>query len=206
MSPDIWYTSDHHFDHRNIIKYCDRPFRDVDHMNEMLVKNHNDNVAPDDVVYFVGDLSLGVRSLRFVHRLNGRIIFLAGNHDKCWEGNGPKHEKFILDYHAAGLHIVIPRGYMEHHYLLDQDRWADVHMCHFPFQGDSHDGDRFDQWRPVNDGRPVICGHVHDAWKVSGRQINVGVDVWGYKPVHSSQILDIVQTMGDDLVRTSPAE
>jgi calcineurin-like phosphoesterase family protein len=195
--PETWYTSDPHFDHRNIIKYCDRPYLDVDHMNEMLIVNHNALVAPDDVVYITGDFSLSVNALRFVHRLNGHLIILGGNHDKFWAGNGAKHQKFILPYHSAGFAQVWPVGYDEHHTLTDGTRVADVHLCHFPFQGDSHDGDRFDKWRPVDDGRIVVHGHVHDAWKVNGRQINVGVDVWEYKPVHSSQILDITQTIGE---------
>ena len=47
----VWFVSDTHFDHENIIKYCNRPFADVNEMNETLIKNWNNVVKPNDIVF-----------------------------------------------------------------------------------------------------------------------------------------------------------
>jgi len=63
----LWFTSDLHIGHANIIDYCNRPFRDaggnpdVPFMNEMLVKNWNERVIPDDLVVCLGDMVMGRR-------------------------------------------------------------------------------------------------------------------------------------------------
>jgi calcineurin-like phosphoesterase family protein len=79
-----YYTADLHLGHRNIIKYCGRPFRDVLGMNEKLIRQINDLAGPDNVVYHVGDLALceGVYLEGFLKRLKGQIVLFEGNHDK----------------------------------------------------------------------------------------------------------------------------
>ena len=52
--------------------------------------------------------------------------------------------------------------------------------------------DKFAKWRPTDDGRWLLCGHVHEKWKIQGRMINVGVDVWDYKPVPVTEIEKII--------------
>jgi calcineurin-like phosphoesterase family protein len=80
----IFFTSDHHFDHANIIKYCNRPFLSVDEMNEEIVKRWNQVVDANDTVYYLGDFSLGKGSVeKFVPRLNGEKYLVMGNHDAC---------------------------------------------------------------------------------------------------------------------------
>lgn len=53
--PDIWFTADFHFDHNNILRYCDRPFSNVQEMNRAILDNLNRRVKPNDVLYFLGD-------------------------------------------------------------------------------------------------------------------------------------------------------
>lgn len=81
---NVFFTSDYHLGHANIIKFCGRPFKDVDHMNESLIRNHNARVRDTDMVYHIGDFMF--RSRRhinyYLERLNGNIILLKGNHDK----------------------------------------------------------------------------------------------------------------------------
>jgi calcineurin-like phosphoesterase family protein len=72
-------TSDLHLDHTNIIRYCQRPFRDKFHMNEVLINNWNNTIRPKDKVYFLGDLSF--QSEQWIPYLNGDIVFIKGNHD-----------------------------------------------------------------------------------------------------------------------------
>lgn len=79
-----YITSDHHFDHRNILKYEEvRSFRwsTVEQMNEDLISIWNSIVKPEDRVYHLGDISMGKSGLEFARRLNGRKILIKGNHD-----------------------------------------------------------------------------------------------------------------------------
>lgn len=79
-----WIISDTHFHHTNIIKYCDRPYKDVNDMNKSLVKNWNNVVGKSDIVYHLGDFSMScnINCLRdLVSKLNGKIVLVMGNHD-----------------------------------------------------------------------------------------------------------------------------
>jgi len=69
--------------HKNIIKYCDRPFKTVDEMNSTLIHNWNAVVEPEDTVYFLGDFALGPKEAfrRMASALNGHKHFIIGNHD-----------------------------------------------------------------------------------------------------------------------------
>jgi len=79
----IWFTADHHFNHANIIKYCNRPFSSVDEMNNELVRRWNEVIKPDDTVYHLGDFTLeGVETFyKFFMQLNGKILIIPGGHD-----------------------------------------------------------------------------------------------------------------------------
>lgn len=78
-----FFTSDTHFGHANIINLCRRPFRDVNHMNDMLVENWNNVVTDDDTVFHLGDFALGGSDVwnKVLSRLNGKIYLILGNHD-----------------------------------------------------------------------------------------------------------------------------
>lgn len=83
----IWVTSDTHFDHFNIIKYCNRPFPTVDLMNSALIRNWNNSIAEDDIVIFCGDFCFARTkeaaqvTERFARALHGHKIIVKGNHD-----------------------------------------------------------------------------------------------------------------------------
>ncbi len=170
-----WFTSDHHFGHRNIIDYCDRPFDSVEEMNEALVTSWNSHVNADDTVFYLGDFSLKRRDMElYAPRLNGHKILIAGNHDSCHPSNhGGKWD-----------HLAIYRKYFVD--VMEEHSWEDCMLHHIPY---ADEGDhRFEEYRPIADGRILIHGHVHQRWICNGRQINVGVDVWDYVPVHEDQI------------------
>ena len=77
----IWFTSDTHFGHSNIIKYTGRPFKTIEEMNECIINRWNSRVKEDDTVFFLGDFSLG-NPKKYLERLNGNIVWIKGNHDK----------------------------------------------------------------------------------------------------------------------------
>lgn len=69
-----------------------------------------------------------------------------------------------------------------------------VVACHFPVAGDSQAEDRFGNHRPeVPAGAWLLHGHVHEKWKTRGRQINVGIDVWNFRPVSKEVLLDLIR-------------
>src|SRR3989344_7984229 len=77
----IWITSDHHFNHYNIIRYCKRPFGSVKEMNETMIKKWNKKVKPIDLVIHLGDFAFKRSAGDFRKRLNGTILLIKGNHD-----------------------------------------------------------------------------------------------------------------------------
>ena len=79
----VWFTADCHFDHTNIIKYTDRPFKDISEMNDEIIKRWNYVVSKDDLVYHVGDFAFkgSQNAQSFENRLNGSIVHIQGNHD-----------------------------------------------------------------------------------------------------------------------------
>ena len=99
-SLDTYVTSDLHLGHTNIIKYCSRPFPHdaVDEMDEMLIRNWNYTVRPGDAIYHLGDFSYGPFAkdpLEYARRLNGKITFVNGNHDKQSPSAGKRESLFF---------------------------------------------------------------------------------------------------------------
>jgi calcineurin-like phosphoesterase family protein len=187
-----WLTSDLHLGHANIIRYCNRPFRDVAHMDGELVRRWTERVAPSDVVWVLGDVAMGSigRSLERIAALPGEKHLVAGNHDRCWPGHGPKADRWVPRYRGAGFTEIVTDA------EIDLGEGVVLPACHFPYVGDSHDEDRFTAWRPVDDGRWLLHGHVHERWTVEGRQINVGVDVWDFAPVEAATLRRLVTGAG----------
>lgn len=187
----LFFTADLHLGHQNIIEYCDRPFGGVDHMNDEIIRRWNETVSDHDHVWILGDFAMGkiTETLPLARRLNGHKYLLLGNHDRPWSGSR-KPEKWVRRYVEVGFMItngpvVLPLG---------GEPWM---LSHFPYKGDSHDSDRFTEHRPVDIGLPLLHGHVHDSWTVNGRQVNVGVDVWDFRPVTFSQILEETSCRSD---------
>lgn len=79
----FYFTSDTHFNHENIIKYCKRPFSSIDEHDEALIKNWNDVVPEDGIVFHLGDVGFGDpgRINEILKQLNGKIYLVIGNHD-----------------------------------------------------------------------------------------------------------------------------
>lgn len=105
----IFLISDTHFDHENIIKYCDRPFNSKEGMNKAIIDNWNDIVGDSDTVYILGDVTFGRGHRPIDHwmtMLKGKKFLVKGNHDK---GKVTKAAKIangtILEYN--GLQFML---------------------------------------------------------------------------------------------------
>jgi calcineurin-like phosphoesterase family protein len=188
-----WFTSDLHFGHANILRFCDRPFVDVNHMNTAIVNAMNERVSPDDELWILGDVAMGNVdvTLPLVRRLTaGRVVIVAGNHDRFHPCNKKKATGWLERYERlTGAEVINGNTELT---LTDGTR---VQVSHFPYAGDSYDRghvDRFAAFRPVDNGGWLLCGHVHEKWRQFGRVINVGVDAWGGWPVSESEIASII--------------
>lgn len=75
---EIYFTSDTHFYHKNIIAYCERPWHSVEEMNSALIKNWNKEVSKSDIVYHLGDIAFcsGDKLEAILNSLNGKIIHI----------------------------------------------------------------------------------------------------------------------------------
>ena len=188
----IYFTSDPHYWHANVIKLCNRPFASVEEMNDAMIKNWNSVVKPEDTVYCLGDFSLALRPAEIYTKiLNGTKYLVPGNHDFCQSyhkksRNAEKRKEWIAKYEEWGWKVLPEQT------TLDIPGVATVNMCHHPYVLIGPYDDKYKAWRPKDDGRWLICGHVHEKWKIAGRMINVGVDVWDFKPVPITEIEKII--------------
>ena len=202
----IFFTSDHHFSHANVIKYCKRPYQNIEEMNQDMVRLWNETVAPTDTVYYLGDFSLWkLAPAKYLPMLNGEKHLIAGNHDWCHPVHYKKKpqagEKFRKLYYEAGFksiktedEIIIKS--------MDNPRQFTVRLHHLPYTGKDSDhtyAERYTEYRPIDKGQWLLCGHVHDTWAQRGRMINVGVDVRDFKPISLDEIYKIMLNGPKDL-------
>lgn len=189
-------TSDEHFWHVNVIRYCQRPFKDVEEMNELMILKWNEVVLPTDTVYCVGDFSMAFRAVElYTKRLNGYKILVAGNHDFCHPAHKKSkteenQKKWIEKYHENGWDEVHIHG------TIDIPGVAVVNVNHLPYL-DPNEDLRHAKFRPANDGRWLLCGHVHEKWAQREKMINVGVDVRNFKPMSFQEIADLITANPD---------
>ncbi len=203
---NIFLTSDLHFSHERVIEYSRRPFKDVNHMNESIIANWNAVVAPDDLVYIIGDFSLSWDPVENItRRLNGRKILVPGNHDRPHRTHKGKTVKKLNEwcqkYVDQGFELVEEQMEVEFH----GERFL---LCHLPYEDfeDTHRNDptkyRYETERPIDFGLPQLCGHRHEKWLVkmspSGQpMINVGIDApeapWTgqYRPATLEEVMTV---------------
>ena len=169
----IWFTSDLHFNHTNILKYepISRPFETVEEMNEVLIENWNRHVDEEDTVYVLGDLCMGKDTdiPGILERLKGHIILIRGNHD------GSKRRK-IYEKHGIEIKDICYLSYKGRYFV----------MCHFPIASEEF----MEMVRKDNSEVIMLYGHIHsNAPKgyVDGT-FHVGVDTNELRPVSVEEI------------------
>ena len=175
---NVFFTSDDHFQHKNIIKYCNRPFKTIQDMDSALVKNWNAIVGENDLVFHAGDFCFGSKSswAYLLDVLNGKKYLAAGNHDK-----NITPDKFIDVQHRFNLRI---KGDDE---IKDGQR---ITIDHYPMLS----------WYQSHRGAWQLFGHVHgglsnkrlDATKLTPNQMDVGVDVHDFTPISYEEVKIII--------------
>lgn len=165
----VYYTSDLHLGHENVIEMCRRPFASIDEMDEALIYNWNKRVHRDDTVWILGDLMFRAQKppAEYLGRLKGKKRLILGNHDASWTGEVELSDWF----ESVDRLAVIQTGN------------GKATLWHFPML----DGE----------GRYLIHGHIHNTttqpyWNVlkqSERALNAGVDIHGYRPVTLPELI-----------------
>lgn len=188
----IFFTSDTHFGHKNVLTFCSRPFRDVKEMEHGLIESWNREVSNQDLVFHLGDFcwwDSNTEIKKICSKLNGKQIYLVpGNHDleKGWREVPDRVT--ILD---AVSQLWIRNS-------STKDLIFEAVLSHYPLM----------TWNKRERGVPNIHGHLHGL-KGAGRdgkgnpdqnlpyhwnQIDVGVDKWDYKPILLEDLQTILKT------------
>lgn len=153
------------FGHFNIIKYSNRPFKDVEQMNNALIDNWNSVVKQGDRVYLLGDVCFMHHedAKKTLFRLNGQIFLIKGNHDK---------EHFLSKCHDR---FVWVKDYFE--LTIGKQK---IILSHYPFM----------TWNKSHHGSWHLHGHCHGSLPDDpyALRIDVGVDCHGYKPVSFDEV------------------
>jgi calcineurin-like phosphoesterase family protein len=186
----IYFTSDMHFGHEAILKYCNRPFANVEEMNQKLIENWNKKVPEDGIVFNLGDFAWGGypfwKSIR--EQLNGKIILIKGNHD----------EKNLTQTGAQELFELVT------YQMKIQIEGRKIYLNHYPFL--CYAG----TYRDANGLEYEAFGHVHSGPGAKGMDIerlsmlfptqyDVGVDNNNYEPISWSEFNDKI---GQQLLKT----
>ncbi len=174
-----FFTSDLHLFHKTVIDFCNRPFSDLDEMHEQITRRWNivTDYNPKADTYVLGDFSFGKKkeTEQFINGLSGRIHLVKGNHDKeC-------HRRYI----DMGFDSVVDWS------VIKIGDYKPAFLSHFPYKGYELDDRKLSNQLEFRKDW-LLHGHVHNAWKVKNKMINVGVDQWAYAPVTEQDILDIM--------------
>jgi calcineurin-like phosphoesterase family protein len=173
MKDQTWFTADMHFGHANIIRLCNRPFSDVNEMNEMLVANFNALVRPNDKVFFLGDIAFKDRADKYLPRLNGYKVLIEGNHDV-------KYNQSLFDEICQ----------IREENINTRGRAYRFVMCHYPML----------EWPGYYKGAIHLHGHQHNKPEYNERmrsekllRYDVGVDANNFFPVSAEQIISFFE-------------
>jgi calcineurin-like phosphoesterase family protein len=180
---DLYFTSDLHLMHSKIIEHCSRPFKNSHEMNTALVENWNNKVPSTGIVFVTGDFCFGGKSnwRYFIHKLNGFIWMIPGNHDKSLVE--PIEGKY--DVHEGFMNIKVREEEFKH-----KEQY--VTLCHYPMLSwyQSHR----DSWQ--------LHGHVHTGPNSTSKekdlpyrrfQHDIGVDNNEFTPLSWQDIKDIMR-------------
>ena len=175
--PYIWFSSDHHFYHKNIIEYANRPYASVDEMNEALIDNWNAVVGKNDVVYYLGDFAFAnkEKSSNIFARLNGiDSTCILGNHD-------PSSQRMLdIGFANVGRFLSFPE--------------RKIYLCHFYDLADRTKETEKMFLNSIPPGGILLHGHRHSTPEDKIRyqdgivKYDVGVDANKYTPVNLTTV------------------
>ncbi len=164
ISPDTWIISDTHFFHENIGRYCNRP----ENWQELIIKNWNDLISPDESVLHLGDFALGKKSNfeLLTSSLNGRLFLIQGNHDRLSQS--------FCEAHG----VILIKNSLQ----VELENQIKLIFSHRPIV-------------PLEDGWINLHDHIHnvppppEGSNLGPNHINMSVEVREYRPWRLGDIL-----------------
>jgi len=172
MTQQVWFVSDTHFGHKNILEYSHRPFDTIEVHDEALIERWNDRVRPGDLVYHLGDFALcdEAGAIAIAKRLSGQKYLIFGNHDKRLRKSKPFLSQWIWARDLEGI-------------VVSEQR---IVLCHFAML----------TWNQSHRGAWQLHGHSHGSLHDDPRalRLDAGVDCWNYGPVSFEEIRDRMAT------------
>ena len=189
----LFLLSDTHFEHANIIKYCDRPFSSASEMDSVMISNWNERVSYDDTVLFGGDIAMarGEIAIEYAQKLNGSLVLLDGNHDDVDESEAPF--PILKSYYFT--------------YEYEEGTEYDFYYTHWPLMGrsireDSRDAPKWSKPPEWFDGW-YLHGHVHNNdvdnypfVNPNEQMVNLGVELLDFTPIEIEELIRILDTGG----------
>lgn len=181
----VYHWADLHVAHTLVAK--DRGFDSTAEHDDFIAQMWVETVTKRDSVWLLGDLASAnpKPALELLAKLPGTKHLVAGNHCPVHPMHPDSHRyqrRYMEVFNSVQIAGLRRLG----------DNWA--LLSHFPYEGDGPGReDRYSQWRLRDEGGWLLHGHVHKAWKVNGRQINVGVDQWD-RPVSEHELDSLINT------------
>ncbi len=182
----IFFTSDLHFGHENVIRFDNRPFNTVEEMDEEMIKRWNTKVGKGDIVYVLGDFiwkAATNEAVSIIRRLNGQIILIKGNHDRFLHNAAAKKALAgIKDYDdiCVTLEDGTTRRCILSHYFIpfyNGHRYQAIHL-----HGHSH-------FTEESAEEVRITTELNEKG-YDLKIYNVGCMYWNYTPVTLDEILE----------------
>lgn len=174
----VFFTSDTHFHHKNILKYQsdERPFETMDEMIDEMVKRHNSVVKKNDDIYYLGDFAFANQNkiAAVLERLNGNKYLIFGNHDRQMKGDKvTQYFKWMRNYHELPIKGLGYKGK------------APLVLFHYPIEN----------WNRKHYGSYHLYGHTHSTdYDCKGR-LNVGVDSHDLTPWSLAEVMETLESM-----------
>ena len=181
----IFFTSDLHFGHENVLKMDNRPFKTVDEMDAELIKRWNKKVGKGDLVYVLGDFIWKTKSdeaQKIIKSLNGQIILIKGNHDRFLHNSASKKALAGIKYYddiCVTLEDGTPLRCILSHYFIPMyigHRYNAIHL-----HGHSHNTEE------AREEERIIKDLNEKGYNL--KIYNVGCMYWNYEPVTLDEIL-----------------
>jgi calcineurin-like phosphoesterase family protein len=160
--PKTYLTSDLHLDHERIIKYCNRPFKNLEDMNKTLINNWNNIISKNDTIFFLGDLALLKYNPYeyYINQLNGNKVLIKGNHDRT--KNTVLIQNLLINY--------------KQHTLFLTHNPKNKHKHFWTIHGHTHNN---------NPDKYPLINH-------KTKTINISTELTNYTPINLEEIIALI--------------
>ncbi len=151
-----------YYGHKNVLKYCNRPYDNVDDMNHDIIRKHNKVVSEGDKVIHVGDFTLKNTGFAkdIIRQLNGSHTFIRGSHDK-WMKN-----------HKSVFHEMWER------------KIGNYYICAGHYAAYS--------WPRSHYNSYYLYGHHHGSLELPNKSMDIGVDTNNYYPYSLEEVVKVL--------------